>query len=86
MKNPEKFTLKEVIPVILIATIPFITNCGNKEGVCTGYSDSLNKTYCYDGWTESECKENDKEEVNGANWNFFADQTCASRGLSVGSN
>ena len=86
MKNQDKGIFTGLIPLLLIVLIPFLSNCGNKEGVCTGYSDLLNRTYCYDGWTESECKEYDKDEVNGASWNFYADQTCASRGLSVGSN
>ncbi len=67
------------LAIILLGTC--FWQCGNKEGVCTGFSTTFNKTYCYDGWTESECKEYDDEQVNGAEWHFHEDQTCASRGL-----
>ena len=57
------------------------SNCGKmKTGVCTGYSEIFNKTYCYDGWTEEDCDDYNDNEVNGATWYFYKGQTCSERG------
>jgi hypothetical protein len=52
--------------------------CGGGTGVCTGAGPA--RTYCKDGWTESECKDWDAKMVNGVRWYFYAGQTCAERG------
>ncbi|MBU2515627.1 hypothetical protein KJ966_30290 [bacterium] len=49
-------------------------------GACEGWSDTLNKGYCYDGWTESECADYDERKVNYADWYFHSGQTCSERG------
>ena len=66
------------------------TGCdGNGVGACQSetveYSQGL-RVYCYDGWTRSECEDNDKQQVNGASWFFYSGQSCSDRGLDEGSN
>jgi hypothetical protein len=77
------------VVLLVIASVVLLFGCsngGDSTGVCTGFSSSLNKTYCYEGWDKSECEEWDSLQVNGADWYFYKGQTCADRGLGVGSN
>ena len=68
------------LTLVVLSTMS-ATSCGGVEtGVCTGYSDRYNKTYCFNDWTEEECDEWDDEEVNFADWHFHEDQTCSERG------
>lgn len=48
----------------------------NVTGACEGYSDILDSWYCYDDWTRSECNEYDIQEINAADWTFYAGETC----------
>lgn len=70
--------MKKFSPIILFLLLGI--SCGSKEGVCTACCGSSGTTYCKDGWTESECMEWDKQQVNGVSWTFHEGQTCASRG------
>jgi hypothetical protein len=63
------------IVAALTLAVMMLTGCG--LGACTGYSSILNRTYCYDDFTESECEDYDIEEVNGAHWTFYPDEFCS---------
>lgn len=56
-------------------------DCAEQLGACEGYSELLTKGYCYDGWTEKECRDYDQMHINGAQWYFHPQQTCADRGF-----
>jgi len=73
---------KSVIPIVLTISLTGLSllSCGDKTGVCTGCCGPSGTTYCKDGWTESECKDWDKQKVNGVSWNWHEGQTCAGRG------
>ena len=75
--------------LIALGFITTLSGCGSSDGVgvCTGYSSSLNRTYCYSNYTSTECAVYNNEDVNGASpWYFYSGQTCAGRGLNEGSN
>ncbi len=44
------------------------------------------RVYCYDGWDESDCDDNDSTRTNGASWTFYSGDTCEDHGLTNGSN
>ncbi len=74
------------ILVLLTLVLSACDTSEDKTGACTGYSSSLNHTYCYSGWTKSECSDHDNEKVNGADWYWYKGQSCSDRGLNEGSN
>lgn len=54
--------------------------CGEATGVCTGYNSDTMTTYCKDGWTKAECDDWNDQQINGVDWYWHEDQTCAERG------
>lgn len=66
--------------VLGLAVLAAPTGCGDGTGVCTGCCGPTGRTYCKDGWSESECKDWDAQGVNGVKWHFYGGQTCAQRG------
>ena len=74
----------------LISISPLLIGCnpfGDDEGVCTGFSDRFNTTYCYNDFTKNECKDYDNQQVNFVDdWHFHEGQSCSDRGLSTGGN
>lgn len=79
------------IVLVALMTLPACSlfGGGGETGVCV--SDAVDFTfgqrvYCYNDFDESECSDYDADEVNGAQWSFHSDQTCADRDLSEGSN
>lgn len=67
-----------IVTALLALGLLLLAGC-ESLGACEGYSSILNKTYCYDDYTEEECDDYDSQEVNGANWNFYPGETCAER-------
>lgn len=85
----EQQIMKKYILALCAGAIIIMSGCSDSDGVgvCTGYSSSLNRTYCYSNFSSSECSEYDSLDVNGASpWYFYSGQTCADRDLSEGSN
>lgn len=66
--------------IVFVTMVVFAFSCKEKTGVCTACCGSSGITYCKDGWTESECKDWSSKKVNGLNWTWHEDQTCAGRG------
>jgi hypothetical protein len=57
-----------------------LPGCGEETGVCTACCGPSGRTYCKDGWSESECEDWSKQKVNGLSWTFHGGQTCEGRG------
>ena len=44
------------------------------------------RVYCYSGWTQAECHDNDLEQVNGASWSLRRGRSCDDLDYLEGSN
>lgn len=59
------------------------------SGVCVSEPVSFSfglRVYCYDDFSEDECRAYTADNVNGAAWVFHSGQSCADRDLTSGSN
>ena len=77
--------------MMAVLAVAAMTNlgCAEELGLCVSTPVDIGglKVYCYDDdWTQEECAFSNAEQVNGADWFFHANQTCADRDLTSGSN
>jgi hypothetical protein len=84
-----KKKLRSVMAALVLAVLTS-AGCGEDVGLCVStpveYTYGL-RVYCYgDNWTQAECSDYNAQRVNGAEWFFHSNQTCADRGLVDGSN
>ena len=59
------------------------------SGVCVSEPVSFSfgdRVYCYNDFTEDECRAYTADNVNGAAWVFHSGQSCGDRDLTTGSN
>ena len=61
-----------------------------QDGACVSSRvqfQNFSSVYCYSEWSKDECRDNDQQEVNGADsWNFHSGDTCGDLGYTEGSN
>lgn len=70
--------------LVLIAVLAVLVGvaCGGDRGACYGYSSILNKTYCYNDWSQSECANYNSQGVNGASWTLAPGEMCSDLGYT----
>ena len=57
------------------------SGCGGSGGACSGES-SPGKGVCYDDWDQSDCDQNQEDEVNGSDWTFHSGEQCEDLGYT----
>ncbi len=83
VREPRRIPERVGRVVVVMTLAVAVASCAEDLGACEGFSETLNGSYCNDGWTSAECAEWDAMGVNAADWFFHSGQTCEDRGFQI---
>ncbi len=73
--------------MLVLALAPALAGCGatgSGKGICASSGGSFPYVdECSDNWTEEACQQRDAQQVNGNDWTFHADKSCAQLGFTL---